>query len=424
MTRILCLVDSKNRDSFGAAILKHRLLQLDSSLDIQAVSFDLCHAAVELFRPHVLVLNHLIGRRNRDLANKVKRRGGLVVTIPTERPNADDQLDWYVREHEVDDMDLMLSWSEIMAQRVKNAVTTGNPRFDIYQQPYRRLINTKERFCERYNIDATKPLIGFMSSFPQSKFALRGAHWNKIDWQDLKVDTLPGREDPTAFAQQEYANLQTFRHWIRTVVHKFGNRFSYVAKSHPMCETREWDVFAAETGVHLIKSDYIFNVANACDMVVSRGDCLTHCDAWLLGKPSIHALIGDVCVSGAGKESLDYGNGSASTANELVKLLDQYFSGRSRRKALNSSDYLAKWGFSVEQSSVKCAKAIVRLVDEQQPKVNDITLNERVELNRLCQQHDIQHFAPSADRLGHWGKSASRHAINEWIQQIKQAEAS
>lgn len=422
--RILALCDSKYRDSFGTAILKHELSKRIDA-EIVTTSFDVCQQAAELFKPHVVILNHLLGKRNERSANYVKRQGGLNVVAPSEgRTNTAEQVDWFVQQGSNPDLDLFLSWNEMISERIGKAITVGCPRFDINQSPYRSLINTKERFCERYAIDPRKRIISFMSSFPQSKFAIRNGHFNLIDWRDLKVDTIKGREDPAQFARNEYDNLQAFRFWIRAIQYHFGSEFEYVAKVHPMEEQSEWDRFASDTGVHLIKADYVQNVINASDLVIARGDCVTHCDSWLLDKPTIHAMIGDVGVSGAGKDALRYGFGIARSVDELKRLVSSWANPSKKRMATNDpNEYLTKYGFNVERSASKCADAIVNLVDQKKPVVSDITLDDRVNLSRLLQQHDINTFNNETDSRGHFGKSSNRNTINEWIRQIKHLEA-
>jgi surface carbohydrate biosynthesis protein len=422
--RIAISADSKYRDSVGVALLKHELSKrLDA--EIQTISFDVAQQAIELFRPHVLVLNHVLGKRNERFANYVKRQGGLnVVAFNEGRNNTADQLDWFVKQNDNPDADLFLSWNDDTTNRMSKAATTGCPRFDIYRSPYDSLINSRTRFCERYGIDASKRIISFMSSFPQSKFAARNSSFNENDWLDLKVSTIPGRENPTEFARREYEGIQAFRFWIRTVMSHFGDEFEYIIKVHPLEEQSEWDRFASDTSIHLIKAEYVFNVINASDLVIARGDCVTHCDSWLLSKPTIHAMIGDVGVSGAGKDALQYGFGVARSPDELKRLVSSWANPSKKRIVANDpSEYLTRYGFNVERSASKCADAICNLIDERKPIVSDITLDDRVNLSRLLQQHDINTFNNQVDFAGHFGKSANRNTINEWIKQIKHLEA-
>jgi surface carbohydrate biosynthesis protein len=423
--RIAIALDSKWRDSFANALLKHELLKQLPDAEIYPISFDICQDAIRLIKPHVLIINHVLGKRNEDLANYVKRQGGLVVVAPPEgRTNTSEQLDWFVQQSRNPDLDLFLSWNSEMASRIPQAVVTGCPRFDIHQSPYNQLINTRERFCERYNINPTKRIISFMSSFPQSKFAWRNQSFAISDWRDLKVTSIPGREDPLNVARREYKALNSFRLWIRYLINKYGDEFEYVLKPHPLEEQSEWDKFASDTGVHLIKADYVFHVISASDLIIARGDCVTHCDSWLMNKPTIHALLGDVGRSGAGREALQYGLGSAYTAEELGRLVHLWLHPPKRKPRINDhNEYLSRYGFNVERSGEKCATQIVNLINDRQPQVSDISLGDRVGLNQLLQQHDINTFTNQIDYAGHYGKSSSRHTTNEWIQQIKQVEA-
>ena len=74
MYRILLFNDSKWRDSFGTIILKLKLQELLPDAIVEICSYHLWQSAIELFNPHLVVLNHIQGKRNKMIA---KRKGTL-----------------------------------------------------------------------------------------------------------------------------------------------------------------------------------------------------------------------------------------------------------------------------------------------------------------------------------------------------------
>ena len=413
MTRILIFSDSRWRDSFGHALVKYHLQSLLPDSEVQVISFNICIPIIELFKPDVVVLNHLNGKRNKQLASFVKRHDGYVVIMPPEgRPNTEKQLDWFVEQGNHSYCDLLLSWNDIVANRVKNAIVTGCPRFDIHQPPYNQSIQSRELFCARYNIDNSQPIIAFCSSFPQSKYHYKNKAFNRIDLKDLKVTTIAGFDNPDELAEREYQNLLTFQHWIRSVRYEYSDTYNYVIKPHPMEDITLWQRFCNENGILLIDGDYIFNVCNAAELVVSRAECLTHQDAWLCNKPSIHCMIGSGKGEGAGAEALQYGGrGIASSVSGLLGKIVEV------ETSPPSIEYLNKYGYTVPDSALKCAQAIANLVKNH--KSNEIPYENRIELNRLLSKFDAENNNPTMDGLGHFGKTVTRKIVNDWIEKIR-----
>jgi surface carbohydrate biosynthesis protein len=377
------------------------------------VSFDFWQKALELFKPHVVVLNHLHGKRNKWIANYVKRQGGLVVIIPTEgRPNSDDQAKWFYEQLDNPDLDLLCAWNDIVSH--EKITITGCPRFDIYHN-YRHLIEPKELFCNKYRLDPDKKIIGIATSFSQAKFAYKAIQFNKKDWKDLKVTSISGRDDPQQFAQSEYEYMQEFRLWLRVLKYRYPD-YQYVLKPHPMGDATSWAEFCDEVGITIIYQEYIFNFLNAIDLLIARLGCITIQEAWLLDKPVVQIGLSDE-QSGAAYEAYHIGYGVGQTSmfefTDLFDIDSPYMLPEKYAK-----EYLAKYGYTTSNASQKTVDAIQALIDTNHIElVAHPTIAERSELNKLIYNHALANTYPDISQL-HLGKSVTQGVINGWTNSL------
>lgn len=419
--RILILADSNWRDGLGIAFLKRELQQLIDA-DIVVASFDICFPVVENFKPHAVILNHVIGKRNRRVANYVKRQGGLVIVVPTEgRANSQEQLEWLAKQN--DDpffCDLFLSWNQITAdefQRVDTAVV-GCPRFDVYQDCWYEMDMPESIFYDKYGLDPEKPTIAFASSFPQAKFTYHNKRFAVEDWKDLEVTEIEGREDPVAFAQAEYRALRKFQFWVQAIYNEYGDDYNIIVKPHPLEDVDEWQKLCDGLNIPLLDAEYIFNMVANSDLLIARAGCVTHQDAWLAGCDSIHAVMGNESMNGATLESLQYGFATASHHIELLDRVHDYFS-TDKKFSYDCYDFLDKWGFSAPDSAYECATAIVDFIQGRSPEAEDISTEALINVNKQISDHNNQNRLYRFDNLGHFGKAVTKDIVDSWSRKIE-----
>src|SRR3990167_1619151 len=155
--RVLLLSDHRWRDLPGLVAIRVHLEKLVPEVDCRVIDIHLLSEAVELFRPHLVVVNHLHEPDRNAIFDKVQRRGGLIaVTITEGRGNNNALLEWTARSWPTRLCDLFLAWSDEFAKYLPdsvNRVITGNPRFDFHYPPLNALANSREQVCAEYGLD-------------------------------------------------------------------------------------------------------------------------------------------------------------------------------------------------------------------------------------------------------------------------------
>lgn len=273
--RILLFGDSRWRDSFGLALVKHTIGD-----GAEVVSYDFYERAITSLKPHVVVLNHLMGERNTRIARMVWGYGGKVAVLPTEgRPNTPALTEWFISSNQ--DADLFLAWNDRVRTR-NNSVVTGCPRFQIYTT-HKHLIEPRETFRDKHRIPRDADMVSVMSSFPQAKFRYMMSEFNRRDWRDLGITSIDGRENPDEFAEYEYQQLMKFRQSILGIMAVSGSVFA--VKAHPMEDVNTWMRFCDEFELRFVPQAYSHDMISASDAVYARIGCMTVIEASLVGVP-------------------------------------------------------------------------------------------------------------------------------------------
>ena len=389
--RIAIFVDSRYRDTLSCLLVKKRLQQLRKDWDILVVSIDLWQQVMQLYRPHVVVLNHAIGYRNREII----RRAKYSVILPTEgRPNTREQEDWYVTEQD-GVADLYLSWNELIADKFEKtkAVVTGCPRFDVYYD--RDKIDSKIKARAKYGLDQTNKTIGVFTSFPQAKFSFQKTQFNQQDWKDLGVDKISTRSNPLEFAQNEYAERRKFMNAI-SVLHDVYPQYQILVKPHPMEDIIQIQQWCDENGFTCVTQDTIFNTIAACDAVVNRIGCVTTLDAWLSNVPVVS--FGTPEDDGLAAES----NTVCYDALELLEAFQVDYPEIDH-------DYIRLCGLD-DVATERVARAIVDNV----PVFSDVLeTKSRVMLQKVIQEHGWHNTTLDLNS-GQVGKIVTIGYINSW----------
>lgn len=279
MTRnkmILIFIDSKWRDGKSYTFLARQLNE--NGVNTILTPFDNWQEAIRL-NPRVVVLNHLIGDRNRQIARHVKSYGGKVVILPTEgRPNNDQIADWWMNEN-ANDYDLFLHWNDLFINSAdKRHVVVGCTRFDIYPNKQHK---SRTEILGILGIDQDKKVVLVASSFPQAKFAYTHSMFNQHDWKDLN------RGDAEQNVLNETDEFHVFMSAIDIVVRN-NRQWQFIIKPHPMEPSWMWENFCEKNAnCKLVTQAGIEDLLECADMLINRTGCITFYDAVSAGVKHI-----------------------------------------------------------------------------------------------------------------------------------------
>lgn len=393
--RIIIFVDSRYRDTLACILVKKEIeKRLDAN--VLLISVDLWEQAMSMFNPHVVVLNHVIGYRNRRIA----AMSDVAIVLPTEgRPNSNEQLQWYVSEQD-GLSDLFLSWNSPVAKKFNKteAVVVGAPRFDVYHT-HTYLIDSREKVRAKLRLAQERPVIGVLTSFPQARYAHRSVAFNEHDWNDLGITKIKNRENPTEFAQRELLARQRFLTAIANYSYEHSE-YQFLIKPHPMEDVLSTMAFADRHGMSVVTQETVYNVISACDVVVNRKGCLTTADAWLMGK-------GVVSLGEYEDEGMAVNETAPSTLSEIPATI-------ANPSKYIDKNYLKKIGVSTP-AAASAASEIVRKIKKARLTKREYSIINMAALAKLMTLHSRQNGVPVVED-GAVGKAA----ISAYIRGIEQ----
>jgi surface carbohydrate biosynthesis protein len=415
--RILLPCDHLHRDLPGHAALQVEI-ENTSPHEVLICDIHLLPQMAELYKPHLLVMNHLHDPDRNKIVDSVRRRGGLCAVLSTEgRSNTDEQVEWAARKFDTRLCDLYLSWSQEFANHltVPYAVT-GCPRFDFYSDlPHRG------ELLSLYGLTDDKPVITVASSFPQAKFAGFGTDFLVADWKKLGVSKIPGRENPAEIASKEKEALKKFMAWLENLLAE--NDYQMIVKAHPAEDVQPWREFCSRTGAKLMLTDYIWNMLVMSDVHVARVGCLTAVEAWMAGKQSVQCAVGNDFVSGAtlqaiaaGLEAWSYENLSEWVADVLAVLPED----DQAQMYVDQTRYIEKWLGPRGNSAKLTAKAIVDLLEDKKPKLAfEFGADDRASIHKILMTHSQQYAVPQADHIGQFSKTTTFASVQSWLEKVR-----
>lgn len=407
--RILIFNDSKWRDLPGNVLLKYHLETIDPAIHVKVVSFHTWQETIELFKPHVIILNHILGRRNRTIASRVKRNGGAIVVLYTEGiVEFEGKEDVFRLQRHEKNVDLFLCWNDIVSDLVGDrAVTVGSPRFDFYVNPLKKLIDSRELFCDKYNLDIDMPLVVFGDSWPSAKFSYSMKNFYRNDMSDL------GDPFPEAFPAQQFKAQEHFKFLLLAIRDAFP-LIQIVVKSHPMSDYRRWNQWTKEHGITLVHGEHIFNVLNAADLYVSKLGSITIPEAWLLDVPTI--TLGTEYDTASSKDQLLLSS-NVDEAGDLQEVVESLLAGDTDEEIDNWTyskhvDYWGKWGLQYLNSGLLSA---IRILEIETGNLQDPNLPA---LQRALYAHDVQVAQSKADPFGNYDKTIFQSDVRNWQRKI------
>ena len=168
--KLLLLCDHKWRDLPNLVVLKYYLNLLGHHVIICSTKDT--KAMIYYYRPNCVVFNHLLSSENIKMATILKKKNIKIVVLPTEGAVRPEFREMHAGEFSNYNLvDLFLTWSKKSADAIKkrwnfkdNRVKfVGYNRLDFYHQNFKKIIDSRKEFCEKYKLDFKKPIVTWSS---------------------------------------------------------------------------------------------------------------------------------------------------------------------------------------------------------------------------------------------------------------------
>lgn len=371
-TRVVIPVEIKSRELYAKLFLAMILAEKDYEVYL---GNKIQHTALGRINPDVYFESGAVQQASR--LQRCKQNGVKTIILETEGAAFSGKEDFseLVDAETLEYTDCYCAWGEVAKQVVKSEASntrvevTGNPRFDLLQQPYRKIYNeTAGRLKNRYG-----NFILFNSNFTLSNgektVKRKSKNWDKQDpvWKRL-MRTL--RKESKIFP--EMLRL------ISDTADKFENK-NVIIRPHPS-ESKSFyqDIFYSHDNIHVEKQGEVRPWIKAADVVI-HNSCTTGVTSVLLNTPTV-AYVPD------GMEILSLPNrvsDCCKTKSEVFERIDHHLQYKSMtltnekekliKEHIDNTDYL---------SSIRIGEVLDSVMENKSP--SSLKEHKKLRLRQFC----------------------------------------
>ena len=337
--RVLLGVDHKWRDLPAYAYLKV-LLEKRFGFDVALIRRTWERSYLSFVRPDIVVFEALFYPEWIDLARELHGMGVKIVVLPTEGAPANEPgiLRVAGKQYDYSMVDLFCSWNleirntiqKLGTMPIERVEVTGGPRFDIYRPPLNALIEPRDEMARRLAIDPKRPTVTFATNFIYAGMAERNAEFLKRDWELLKLQQtgVAWYKDPNEMATAERETRSMMMDAALSLQRDLGGA-NIILRPHPAEDQVYYRDFArqhADKGFRLAANEYIWDVINLTDVLISRTSTVT-VEAWFMDKPAVEFQFNPRDFSRNYWKEFGAGSDGASTYSELLAQVKGYCGG-------------------------------------------------------------------------------------------------
>ncbi|ABK44917.1 hypothetical protein Mmc1_2417 [Magnetococcus marinus MC-1] len=291
---IVILVDHRNRDLPGAALLAYHLQRRGTPCKL--VPLEAYQAALSAYRPSLILFNHLMASHLAAFSKRLHKMGVLVGVLLNEGLiyNRAALAFNTNRNHPDVHVDIYFSWNEIHAQELRKrefakncqVEVIGIPRFDFYFSPWREVLKNP-------NLPPKTPGVTRVLAVSSAGLA------DKLNWDPALVDEVFSMwvkhvdyyKDYWGAIRAHHAARESMFEHIQALLKQ--ERFEVVVRPHPREELDRYSnwlssLSAQERSRVILDHDTpIGELIMDCDVELSLHRCTTAIECWLLGRPDI-----------------------------------------------------------------------------------------------------------------------------------------
>ncbi|MEX2129069.1 MAG: surface carbohydrate biosynthesis protein [Xanthobacteraceae bacterium] len=289
---VVMLVDNRRRDLDVAVLIANRLRSLGVECILEPL--EAYGAVLAAYRPGMVVINHLFASHLAAWSRRLQEMGVLTAVLSNEGiiRNAEARRFQSGRYHRDGHVDYFFCWNELHRDallqegiyRGAQVEVVGVPRFDLYFEPWSRLLHPPK--CDR----RARPRILICTNVGLAKFReipreLGDRHF--AQW----ANHIPNYGDYWKRVETQWKARQRFVE--HSAVLAATGRYDIVLRPHPSEDVefyQEWLSSLPPAQRDRVRIDSNGNISSLimdCDLEIADESCTTAVESWIAGKPTI-----------------------------------------------------------------------------------------------------------------------------------------
>ena len=373
---VVLLVDSRERDLRGCALIAHHLKQ--SGIGCHLEPINAWQAVLGAYQPDMVVFNHTFREHLADYTERLHKMGVLTAVLLNEGILYNKEvLAFNSQRHSANvHLDYFFCWNETHRQALlangyagKTQVeVAGVPRFDYYFQPWSKVFET-EKISKK-----SRPQILVCTNFGFAEWkdkprAVVDRFFSQ--WKDIS----PSYADYWNAIEVNHRSRLRFFNFLRAILD--SGKYDVVLKIHPRenrSEYQTWiDALPQNLKRHLTFAPLDANITSLildCDLEISCETCTTALESWIARKPTIELVME--------KHPLFYHpahsflNPACDSPDQIVSQIETQLANPAQTAyAEGRKAHLAKWCNSPDgKAAANVAKAITLSLENRKRQKN------------------------------------------------------
>jgi surface carbohydrate biosynthesis protein len=290
------LVDHKNRDLSGAALIAYHLEKRGVRCHLEPL--ESYHGCLAAFDPDLILFNHINSSHLVKYSHRLHDLGVLTAVLPNEGILYNEEVLRYNsgRFHKGSHMDYYFCWNEAHQKALltegpggigTRIEVCGVPRFDFYLEPWRHLHPSPEK------LPGARPNILICTNLAMARYqGLAPADALKFFEPFRRISAY--NDYQVLIDCHVRAREKLLRHLLMLASSNFYN---ITLRPHPREASEFYTQVIASWPSEIrerIKLDHTSNITELilnCDLEISCETCTTALEAWIVGKPTVELVF-------------------------------------------------------------------------------------------------------------------------------------
>jgi surface carbohydrate biosynthesis protein len=378
MKKVLYFVDQKKRDLPGICLIAHLLKQRGVDCILEPVQA--WRAAVALHKPGMIVISNLFADNLIQYSQRLRKMGVKICILPNEGVLYDEELRNFNAffYHKNAAIDMYLAWNNCQAELIEKNLRGTNPDLRVHTVGCHRFdFNFPPLRPERIT---AKPTLLICTIFGYAHYYTKDKK-EAEEWLAPFKDKFDSLSDWWGVIEANYNARSRFLLFAERVL--ADTDYDIIIKPHPNETVDFYERWIAELSennqqrIRFARDNYLWEVLNECDLLISCETCTTSVEAWMVGKPTLEFIFERKAPFYF--HQLSQWNLQCSEPDEVVPMINQVINcGVNQELRAGQVKHLEQWYSNPDgQVSKRIAEQMATLVASGETDYSSLNFSDK-----------------------------------------------
>jgi surface carbohydrate biosynthesis protein len=338
MKKAVLVVDHKNRDLEGIALIAHHLYAKQRIFPFITTTKNEISSLIK-YRPDIILVQHVRHEHQREFLTYCKEKNiKIALSLAEGFPRRPEDIIFSIGNTEfVKLIDLILPWGKILANSCRQSPLTdsatisetGSPRFDYHSKELTNSTQAKENICHAFSMEKGRKIILWTTNFKYANYP----EGDDALIRRIKEPSTGDHRISSSIQEKIHDHNLCFEKTAESVLRlaKSFPDITFLIKVHPAesvhCYFQHFSNYGNVVIFQHHENVTLSDLLSACDIKISYR-CATSAETWLanLEHPSIEYQPDGLLLDDF--DYLSLGNEQVSNYHDLHNLITRYLGGK------------------------------------------------------------------------------------------------